>query len=79
MPLYESIFFLNKYLRGKRINISDSLLIYSIYLYINNEKNKNSAIPKIDNLSYRNRAIYLDYNILHKYLKYGKINDVIKK
>lgn len=73
MPLHESIFFLNKYLRDKRINISDSLLIYSIYLYINNEKDKNFVIPKIDNLSYKNRAIYLDYNILHKYLKYGKI------
>lgn len=73
MPLYESIFFLNKYLRDKIINISDSLLIYSIYLHINNEKNKNFVIPKIDNLSYKNRAIYLDYNILHKYLKYGKI------
>ena len=73
MPLYESIFFLNKYLRDKIINISDSLLIYSIYLHINNEKNKSSVIPKIDNLSYKNSAVYLDYNILHKYLKYGKI------
>lgn len=73
MPLYESIFFLNKYLRDKIINISDSLLIYSIYLHINNEKNKSSFIPKIDNLSYKNNAVYLDYNILHKYLKYGKI------
>ena len=73
MPLCESIFFLNKYLRDKIINISDSLLIYSIYLHINNEKNKSSVTPKIDNLSYKNRAVYLDYNILHKYLKYGNI------
>lgn len=73
MPLYESIFFLKKYLRDKRINISDSLLIYSIYLHINNEKNKSTVIPKIDNLNYKNSAVYLDYNILHKYLKYGKI------
>jgi|GEM_PF-1214864 hypothetical protein len=72
-PLYESIFFLNKYLRDKRINISDSLLVYSIYLHISNEKNKKSVTPKIDNLSYKNRAVYLDYNILHKYLKYEKI------
>ena len=73
MPLYESIFFLKKYLRDKRINISDSLLIYSIYLHINNEKNTSTVIPKIDNLNYKNSAVYLDYNILHKYLKYGKI------
>lgn len=37
------------------------------------KKNKKSVTPKIDNLSYKNRAVYLDYNILHKYLKYEKI------
>ena len=73
MPLYESVFFLNKYLRDKRINICDSLLVYSIYLHINNEKNKSYFFPELDNFNKKENAVYLDYNILHKYLKYGKI------
>ncbi|PGH25816.1 hypothetical protein [Fusobacterium animalis] len=69
MPLYESVFFLNKYLRDKRINICDSLLVYSIYLHINNEKNKSYFFPELDNFNKKENAVYLDYNILHKYLK----------
>ena len=70
---YKRIHFLLKYLENQKLDIYDCLIVYSIQLYIINEENKNCFFPDSDNFDKKEKAVYLDYNILQRYLEYGKI------
>lgn len=54
---YKRIHFLLKYLENQKLDIYDCLIVYSIQLYIINEKNKNCFFPDYDNFNKKEKAI----------------------